>query len=47
MGQMPPISFQFLAPEIANAIYGKYFDGKTMQGMLDPKFINRVNGTLV
>jgi hypothetical protein len=42
-----PISFRFLAPQIADAIYGKYFDSKRMQGMPDPEFINRVNGTLV
>ena len=47
MGRMEPISFWFLAPQIADAIYGKYFHGKRMQGMLDPEFINRVNGTLV
>ena len=47
MGRMQPISFRFLAPQIADAVYGKYFDGKRMQGMLDLEFINRVNGTLV
>ena len=47
MGRTQPISFRFLAPQIADAIYGKYFDGKRMQGMLDPEFINRVNGKLV
>ena len=47
MGQTQPISFRFLAPHIGDAIYGKYFYSKRMQGMLDPEFINRVNGTLV
>ena len=47
MGWTQPISFRFLAPQIADAIYGKYFDGKRMQGMLNPEFINRVNGTMV
>jgi len=47
MTWMPPISFRFLAPQIADAIYGKYFNGKRKLGMLDPEFINRVNGTMV
>jgi len=44
---MQPISFRFQAPQIADAIYGKYFNGKRKLEMLDPKFINRVNGRLV
>jgi len=44
---MQPISFRFLAPQIADVIYGKYFNGKRKLGMLDPEFINRVNGTMV
>ena len=47
MGWTEPISFRFLAPEIAEAIYDKYFDRKRMQGMLDTEFINRVNSILV
>jgi len=47
MSWMQAISFQFLASQIANAIYGKYFNGKRKLGMLDPEFINRVNGTMV
>jgi len=47
MNWMQPISFQFLAPQIADTIYGKYFNGKKKLGMLDPEFINRVNGTMV
>jgi len=42
-----PISFWFLTPQIADAVYGKYFNGKRNLGMLDPEFINRVNGTMV
>jgi len=45
--RMQPISFGFLAPQIADAIYGKYFNGKRKLGMLDPEFINNVNGTMV
>jgi len=47
MTWMQPISFRFLAPQIADAIYGKYFNGKRKLGMLDPEFINHVNGTMV
>jgi len=47
MTWMQPISFRFLAPQIADAIYGKYCNGKRKLGMLDPEFINRVNRTMV
>jgi len=47
MTWMQPISFWFLAAQIADAIYGKYFNGKRKLGMLDPEFINRVTGTIV
>ena len=47
MTWMQPISFRFLAPQIADAIYCKYFNGKRKLGMLDLEFINRVNGTIV
>jgi len=40
---MQPISFRLLAPQIADGIYGKYFNGKRTLGMLDPELINRVN----
>jgi len=47
MTWMQPISCRFLAPQIADAIYCKYFNGKRKLEMLDPEFINRVNGTMV
>ena len=47
MTWMQPISCRVLAPQIADAIYRKYFNGKRKPGMLDPEFINRVNGTIV
>jgi len=47
MTWMHPVSFWFLAPQIAEAIYSKYFNGKRKLEMLDPEFINRVNGTMV
>jgi len=42
-----PISFRFLAPQIADTIYRKWFNGKRKLGMLDPEFINHVNRTMV
>jgi len=47
MTWMQPISVGFLAPQIPDAIYGKYFNRKRKLGMLAPEFINRVNGTRV
>jgi len=47
MTWMQPISFPFLAPQIANAISGKYFNGKRKLGMLDPEFITPVNSMMV
>ena len=44
---MQPISFRFLPPQIAEAIYGKYFNGKRKPGMVNPEFINCVKGTMV
>ena len=38
---------RFLAPQIADAIYLKYFDGIKMQGMVDPGFLERINGTMI
>ncbi|PUU75423.1 hypothetical protein B9Z19DRAFT_1131339 [Tuber borchii] len=33
------LTFRFLAPQIADVIYGKYFDRVKMQGMLDRGFL--------
>lgn len=41
------ITFRFLAPQIADAIYGKYYDGVRMQGILDPGFLKRINATMI
>ena len=38
---------RFLAPQIANAIYLKYFDGIKMQGMVDPGCLEWINGTMI
>ena len=47
MTWMQPISFRFLAPQIADAIYVKYFNGKRTLGILDLELINGINGTMV
>ena len=47
MTSMQSISFRFLAPQIADAIYAKYFNGKRKLEMRAMEFINRVNGTMV
>ena len=38
---------RFLAPQIADAIYLKYFDRIRMQGMVDPGFLERIKGTMI
>ena len=38
---------RFLAPQIAGAIYIKYFNGIKMQGMVDPGFLERINGRMI
>ena len=38
---------RFLAPQIADAIYLTYFDRIKMQGMVDPGFLERINGTMI
>jgi len=47
MTLMQPKAFLFLAPQIADAIYGKYFNCNRKTGMTDPEFINPVNGIIV
>jgi len=43
----PVTNTRFLAPQIGNHIYCKYLDKITMQGMLEPKFVNPINSTMV
>ena len=38
---------RFLASQIADAIYLKYFDEIKMQGMVDLGFLERINGTMI
>ncbi|KAL0631425.1 hypothetical protein Q9L58_009705 [Maublancomyces gigas] len=40
-------SCKFLAPEIVDVIYAKYFNGMKMLGNKDPEFLERINPTLV
>ena len=40
-------NLEVLAPQIAEAIYLKYFEGIRMQGMVDPGFLERINGTMI
>ena len=39
--------FRFLAPQIAEAIWGKYFEGIRMQGIAEPYFLRHINGTII
>ena len=41
------MTLRFLAPQIPEAIYGKYFAGKKMRGIVEPDFIGRINGTMI
>ena len=38
---------RFLAPQIPEAIWGKYFKGRKMRGIAEPDFLGRINGTMV
>jgi len=38
---------RFLAPQIPEAIWGKYFEGRRMRGIIDPAFLGRINGTMI
>jgi len=41
------VTNQFLAPQIPEAIWGKYFKGRKMRGIAEPDFLGRINGTMV
>jgi len=41
------ITNQFLGPQIPEAIWGKYFEGRRMRGIMDPEFLGRINDTLI
>jgi len=38
---------RFLAPQIPEAICGKYFKGRKMPGIAKPDFLGRINGPMV
>ena len=41
------VTNRFLAPQIPEAIWGKYFKGKKMFGISEPDFRGRITGTMV
>ena len=41
------VTNQFLAPQIPEAIWGKYFKGRKIRGIAEPDFLGRINGTMV
>jgi len=38
---------RFLAPQIPEPIWGKYFKGKKIFGISEPDFLGQINGTMV
>jgi len=47
MNMTQQITNPFLAPQIPQAILGKYFMGKKMFGISKPDFLGRINGIMV
>jgi len=47
MNMTQQITNRFLAPQIPEAIWGKYFKGKKMFGISEPDFLGRINGIMV
>jgi len=41
------ITNRFLAPQIPEALWGKYFEGRRMRGISDLAFLGRINSTLI
>jgi len=41
------VTNRFLAPQITEAIWGKYFKGRKMGGIAEPDFLGGINGTMV
>ena len=41
------VTNRFLAPQIPDAIWGKYFKGRKMRGIAEPDFLGRIYGTMV
>ena len=38
---------RFFVPQIADGIYHEYFDMIKMQEMVDPRFLDRINGKII
>jgi len=47
MNMTQQITNRFLAPQISEAIWGKYFKGKKMFGISEPDFLGRINSIMV
>jgi len=41
------VTNRFLAAQIPEAIWGKYFKGRKMRGIAEPDFLGRITGTMV
>jgi len=41
------VTNRFLAPQIPEAIWRKYFKGRKMRGIPEPDFLGHINGTMV
>ena len=41
------VTNRFLAPQIPEAIWGKYFKGRKMRGIAEPDLLGRINGIMV
>lgn len=47
LNRMSDIALRFLAPQIADTIYLKYFNEIKMQGMVDLGFVEQINSTII
>ena len=41
------ITNRFVAPQIPEAIWGTYFEARKMYALVDPAFLERINGTMI
>jgi len=41
------ITNRFLAPQVPEAIWGKYCESRKMRGIIDPAFLGPINGTMI
>jgi len=44
---MQKLTNRFLAPQISEAIWGKYFESRRIHGIIDQAFLGRINGTMI